>query len=75
LKLICFFYFSIDENIDETYGINCQFEESSDEDDEDKHGEVCEDIEDMDEGEEARLDTSIHAENVTINILSLVVQI
>ncbi|XP_065353810.1 U5 small nuclear ribonucleoprotein 200 kDa helicase [Cloeon dipterum] len=53
-----------DENIDETYGINCQFEESSDEDDEDKHGEVCEDIEDMDEGEEARLDTSIHAENL-----------
>jgi pre-mRNA-splicing helicase BRR2 len=60
------FCYVIDENIDETYGINCQFEESSDEDDEDKHGEVCEDVEDMDEGEEAKLDTSIHAENVCL---------
>lgn len=63
-----------DENIDETYGINCQFEESSDEDDEDKHGEVCEDIEDMDEGEEAKLDTSIHAENVSSTSIKLLIK-
>jgi pre-mRNA-splicing helicase BRR2 len=55
-----------EENIDEAYGINCHFEESSEEDGEDKHGEVCEDDgEEPEEGEEARLDTSIHAENVS----------
>lgn len=52
-----------DENIDETYGINVQFEESEEEDNEDTYGEVREDEED-EEGEEARLDGAIHAENL-----------
>lgn len=54
----------LDENIDETYGINVQFEESEEEDDEDTYGEVRED-EDEEEGEEAKLDGTIHAENVS----------
>jgi hypothetical protein len=54
---------SLDENIDETYGINVQFEESEEEDDEDIYGEVREE-EDEEEGEEAKLDGAIHAENV-----------
>lgn len=54
-----------DENgVDETYGINVQFEESEEEDDEDVYGEVRE--EEMDEeGEEAKLSSAIHAENVS----------
>lgn len=52
-----------EENIDETYGINVQFEESEEEDDEDMYGEVNEEMDD-DEGEEAREDGAIHAENV-----------
>ncbi|KAK7792871.1 hypothetical protein R5R35_004001 [Gryllus longicercus] len=52
-----------EENIDETYGINVQFEESEEEDDEDMYGEVREE-EDEDEGEEAKLDGTIHAENL-----------
>lgn len=52
-----------DENIDETYGINVQFEESEEEDDEDMYGEVREE-EDEEEGEEAKLDGAIHAENL-----------
>ncbi|KAK4881295.1 hypothetical protein RN001_004614 [Aquatica leii] len=52
-----------DENIDETYGINVQFEESEEEDDEDMYGEVREEMDD-DEGEEAREDIAIHAENL-----------
>ncbi|PSN46005.1 putative U5 small nuclear ribonucleoprotein 200 kDa helicase [Blattella germanica] len=52
-----------DENIDETYGINVQFEESEEEDDEDMYGEVREE-EDEEEGEEAKLDGTIHAENL-----------
>ncbi|KDR19736.1 putative U5 small nuclear ribonucleoprotein 200 kDa helicase [Zootermopsis nevadensis] len=52
-----------DENIDETYGINVQFEESEEEDDEDIYGEVREE-EDEEEGEEAKLDGTIHAENL-----------
>lgn len=54
-----------EENIDETYGINVQFEESEEEDDEDMYGEVREEIDD-EEGEEAREDGAIHAENVCI---------
>jgi pre-mRNA-splicing helicase BRR2 len=54
----------VDENIDETYGINVQFEESEEEDDEDIYGEVREE-EDEEEGEEAKLDGAIHAENVS----------
>ncbi|XP_049856999.1 putative U5 small nuclear ribonucleoprotein 200 kDa helicase [Schistocerca gregaria] len=52
-----------EENIDETYGINVQFEESEEEDDEDMYGEIREE-EDDDEGEEAKLDRAIHAENL-----------
>ncbi|KAG8221998.1 hypothetical protein J437_LFUL003378 [Ladona fulva] len=52
-----------EENIDETYGINVQFEESEEEDDEDVYGEVREE-EDEEEGEEAKLDVAIHAENL-----------
>uniref|UniRef100_A0A8D8Y961 U5 small nuclear ribonucleoprotein 200 kDa helicase n=1 Tax=Cacopsylla melanoneura TaxID=428564 RepID=A0A8D8Y961_9HEMI len=55
---------SAEENIDETYGINVQFEESEDEDDEDTFGEVREAEEVDDEGEEARDSTAIHAENL-----------
>jgi len=55
---------ALDENIDETYGINVQFEESEEEDDEDIYGEVREE-EDEEEGEEAKLDGAIHAENVS----------
>jgi pre-mRNA-splicing helicase BRR2 len=54
-----------DENIDETYGINVQFEESSEEDDEDVYGEVRENEDEIDEGEEANDDRAIHAENVS----------
>jgi pre-mRNA-splicing helicase BRR2 len=54
----------LDENIDETYGINVQFEESEEEDDEDIYGEVREE-DDEEEGEEAKLDGTIHAENVS----------
>lgn len=54
-----------EENIDETYGINVQFEESEEEDDEDMYGEVREDMDD-EEGEEAKEDSAIHAENVII---------
>jgi hypothetical protein len=65
--IICKAHFSlavVDENIDETYGINVQFEESEEEDDEDIYGEVREE-EDEEEGEEAKLDGAIHAENVS----------
>jgi len=54
-----------DENIDETYGINVQFEESEEEDDEDMYGEIRED-EDQEEGEEAKIDAAIRSENVCI---------
>lgn len=53
-----------EENIDETYGINVQFEESEEEDDEDMYGEVREEMDD-EEGEEAKEDSAIHAENVS----------
>lgn len=52
-----------DEQIDETYGINVQFEESEEESDEDMYGEIRED-DGQDEGEEARIDSTLHAENV-----------
>ncbi|CAH1101603.1 unnamed protein product [Psylliodes chrysocephalus] len=52
-----------EENIDETYGINVQFEESEEEDDEDMYGEVREEM-DEEEGEEAKEDGAIHAENL-----------
>lgn len=52
-----------EENIDETYGINVQFEESEEEDDQDMYGEVHEEMDD-EEGEEAKEDGAIHAENL-----------
>ncbi|XP_076251373.1 U5 small nuclear ribonucleoprotein l(3)72Ab [Rhynchophorus ferrugineus] len=55
-----------EENIDETYGINVQFEESEEEDDEDMYGEVREEF-DEEEGEEAREDGAIHAENLGVS--------
>lgn len=58
-----------DENIDETYGINVQFEESSEEDDEDVYGEVRENDDEGDEGEEANDDRAIHAENVSLRLI------
>lgn len=54
-----------EENIDDAYGINVQFEESEEEDDEDMYGEIREDMDD-EEGEEAKEDSAIHAENVSI---------
>lgn len=52
-----------DQSIDETYGINVQFEESEEESDEDVYGEVR-DEDGQDEGEEARIDNTLHSENV-----------
>lgn len=57
----------MDENIDETYGINVQFEESEEEDGEDMYGEVRDgDGPDYEEGEDAKHSTAIHAENVSL---------
>lgn len=50
-----------EEQIDETYGINVQFEESEDESVEDDYGEVR-DEGDQDEGEEAKIDGIIHSD-------------
>ncbi|ELU09831.1 hypothetical protein CAPTEDRAFT_222545 [Capitella teleta] len=54
-----------DDNIDETYGINVQFEESEDEDEDDVYGEIKEenddDEDDDQEGVEAELDTTLTA--------------
>ncbi|XP_039299446.1 putative U5 small nuclear ribonucleoprotein 200 kDa helicase [Nilaparvata lugens] len=61
-----------EENIDETYGINVQFEES---DDEDMYGEVREGEEMEEEGEEAKLNTAIHAENVGIYFFIFLVEV
>ncbi|XP_053694664.1 U5 small nuclear ribonucleoprotein 200 kDa helicase [Sabethes cyaneus] len=52
-----------EEQIDDTYGINVQFEESEEESDEDKYGEIRDD-DVQDEGEEARDDGMLHAENL-----------
>jgi pre-mRNA-splicing helicase BRR2 len=67
LFLLVFFY--LEDNIDETYGINVQFEESEEEDDEDVYGEIREGDDHEDEGEESKLDATIHAENVSYFIL------
>jgi len=53
-----------EEQIDETYGINVQFEESEEESDNDMYGEIRDD-DAQDEGEEARIDHTLHAENVS----------
>ncbi|KAK2163706.1 hypothetical protein LSH36_75g12085 [Paralvinella palmiformis] len=53
-----------DENIDETYGINVQFEESSDDDDDDRFGEVREDAEEyseVEDGVEAEVSMTLSA--------------
>lgn len=55
-----------EENMDDTYGINVQFEESEEESDEDCYGEVR-DEDGQDEGEEAKIDGALHAENVREN--------
>lgn len=52
--------------IDETYGINVQFEESEEESDEDVYGEVRETEDVEEEGEESKIDSAIRAENVSI---------
>lgn len=52
-------------NIDETYGINVQFEESEEESDEDVYGEVREEDDVEEEGEESKIDSAIRAENVS----------
>jgi pre-mRNA-splicing helicase BRR2 len=57
-----------EEQIDETYGINVQFEESEEESDEDVYGEIREE-EGQDEGEEARMEGMLHAENVSFSLL------
>lgn len=50
------------DNIDETYGVNVQFEESDDDDAGDVYGEVQEgDDDDQSEGEEANIDATLHA--------------
>lgn len=53
-----------EEQIDETYGINVQFEESEEESDNDMYGEIR-DEDGQEEGEEARIDHTLHAENVS----------
>lgn len=57
-------------NIDETYGINVQFEESEEESDEDMYGEVREDEEMEEEGEESKVDSAIRAENVSVGVIN-----
>ncbi|KAF8792805.1 U5 small nuclear ribonucleoprotein 200 kDa helicase-like [Argiope bruennichi] len=53
-----------EDNIDETYGVNVQFEESDDEE-EDICGEVKEeDSNDENEGDEAMVDSTLHATNL-----------
>ena len=56
--------YCIDEDIDETYGVNVEFEESGDEDDGDEN-EVREDEgSDLSEGEEAKMDYTIQEKNL-----------
>uniref|UniRef100_A0A8C4R7D0 Pre-mRNA-splicing helicase BRR2-like plug domain-containing protein n=1 Tax=Eptatretus burgeri TaxID=7764 RepID=A0A8C4R7D0_EPTBU len=57
-----------DDNIDETYGVNVQFESDEEEGDEDVYGEVREDLSDDEtEGVEATVDCTLSA-NVSIRI-------
>ncbi|VDP31937.1 unnamed protein product [Soboliphyme baturini] len=53
-----------EEEIDETYGVNVQFEESDDEDQEDVYGEIR-DESDAEEGEEAMIDSTLKASGVS----------
>ena len=62
---------SADDNIDETYGINVQFEESEDEDEEDVYGEIREEQdqeEEQEEGVEANYDATLKT-NVSMESL------
>ncbi|CAH8493771.1 unnamed protein product [Schistosoma turkestanicum] len=49
------------DNIDQTYGVNVQFEESDQEDEEDAFGEVKEDDEDEPDGEEAVVEMTLQS--------------
>ena len=58
-----------DENLDETYGVNVQFEESDEEDDEDFVEEVKEGDDDEEaDGEEAIIDSAINAKNLDTKV-------
>lgn len=52
-----------DEDIDETYGVNVEFDESGDEDERDEN-EIREDDEELSEGEEAKMDYTIQEKNL-----------
>ena len=64
---ICVYDF-VAEEIDETYGVNVEFEESGDEDDGDED-EVREDEGDLSEGEEAKMDYTIQEKNFTKTVI------
>lgn len=49
------------DNIDETYGVNVQFEESDQEDEEDAFGEIKEDDDEEQEGEEAVVEVTLQS--------------
>ena len=51
--------------MDETYGVQVQFESSEDEDEDDVYGEIREDEDMEDEGEEAHLSNAIQAASVS----------
>ncbi|BHF63398.1 hypothetical protein SprV_0200639000 [Sparganum proliferum] len=53
----------VEDNIDKTYGVNVQFEESDQEDEEDAYGEVKEDDEDEGDGEEAFVEETLHSKS------------
>ena len=56
------------DQLDDTYGVNVQFEESEDEgDNEDVYGEVR-DEDDDDEGEESKANNAISAANVSTHL-------
>nr|XP_027194673.1 U5 small nuclear ribonucleoprotein 200 kDa helicase-like [Dermatophagoides pteronyssinus] len=54
-----------DGNLDDTYGVNVQFEESDEEEFEGMTNEIRDDEDDEDEGEEAAIDTAIKAASNT----------
>ena len=56
-----------DEGIDETYGINVEFDESGDEEEGDANEIRDEDEEDLSEGEEAKMDYTIQEKNLNKN--------
>jgi pre-mRNA-splicing helicase BRR2 len=67
--LFFFQFFCLDNEIDETYGVNVEFEGSSDEDDGDNN-EIREDEEgDQSEGEEAKTDYTIHDKNLNKTVI------